>query len=85
MKSFIIHISDSSELDQRTAITVNDSMDIGQAAQIALDDMVEQFGENIEFPLFVDIHPHATFTNIEWMHQESEKPEDIRLPNNRLK
>lgn len=77
----MIHISDAHDLDQQTSITVDDNMDVGRAAKIALDDLVDKFGYNVEFPIFMEIHPYASFGNVEWMHKEAETPEPVIIKN----
>lgn len=72
MNSFIVHISDAKGIDARAAIKVEDSMDLGRAAQLALDSMIEAYGARIVFPIFVDIHPAAEFDAHEWMHPQPE-------------
>jgi hypothetical protein len=71
MNSFIVHISDARGLDAQAAVTVEDSMDLGRAAQVALDALMEAHGHQLAFPIFVDIHPRAEFQDREWMHPGS--------------
>ena len=68
MKKFVVHISDAHGIDAQTAVAVEDSFDLGRAAQIALDDLVNEFGGKITFPLFIDIHPQGDFQSRAWMH-----------------
>lgn len=68
MNSFIVHISDARGIDAQSSIAVEDRMDLGRAAQVALDDLVEEYGTRLSFPIFVDIHPVAEFPGRSWMH-----------------
>lgn len=77
MNSFIVHISDAKGIDARAAIKVEDSMDLGRAAQLALDSMIEAYGGRIVFPIFVDIHPAGEFEAHEWMHPGSAPLEQV--------
>lgn len=72
MNSFIVHISDAKGIDARAAIKVEDSMDLGRAAQLALDSMLEAYGRRIVFPIFVDIHPATEFEAHEEMYPRPE-------------
>jgi len=69
MKSFLIHISDARGIDEQTAVRVPDGLDIGRAAQLALDEVVEKHGKRLMFPIFIDIHPAADFQLRAWMHE----------------
>jgi len=68
MNTFVIHMSDASGVDEQAAIVVQDAMDLGRAAQVALDQMVERHGGELAFPIFVDIHPAKEFQTRAWMH-----------------
>jgi hypothetical protein len=68
MKEFIVRISDARGIDAQSAVTVEDSLDLGRAAQLALDELVDQFGGEVTFPIFVDIHPAEEFAGRAWMH-----------------
>jgi len=68
MNTFVIHMSDASGVDEQAAIVVQDAMDLGRAAQVALDQMVERHGGQLAFPIFVDIHPAQEFQSRSWMH-----------------
>jgi hypothetical protein len=72
MKKFVVHISDAHGIDAQSAIAVDDSLDLGRAAQIALDELVNEYGSKIAFPIFVDIHPQGEFESRKWMHQPEE-------------
>ena len=63
MNSFVVHVSDAHGLDQQTSIRVDDSMDLGRAAQVALDEFVGTHGGNITFPVFIDIQLKKEFHN----------------------
>lgn len=83
MNSFMIHISDASGVDERAAIVVQDAMDLGRAAQVALDEMVERHGGQLAFPIFVDIHPAEEFKGRAWMHSKAPTASahsDVLLP-----
>lgn len=71
MNSFIVHISDAQGIDVQSAINVEARMDLGRAAQLALDEMVEQHGAKLTFPIFVDIHLADEFRDRAWMHDSS--------------
>ena len=78
MKLFVVHISDAKGIDERSTIEVADGMDVGRAAQLALDAVVEQHGGQLTFPIFVDIHPAAQFASMEWMHSKDQPREAVR-------
>ena len=61
MNSFVVNVSDAHGLDRQTAIRVDDCMDLGRAAQVALDELVDKHGGNIAFPVFVDIQLSKEF------------------------
>jgi hypothetical protein len=68
MISFIVHVSDASNLDEQKAVKVDAANDLGRAAHIALDEILAKNFARVIFPLFVDIHPEAEFENRAWMH-----------------
>jgi hypothetical protein len=71
MNSFLIHISDAQGIDEQAAIEVQDGLDVGRAAQLALDELVEKHGRRLAFPLFIEIHPTADFQDRAWMYERS--------------
>jgi hypothetical protein len=73
MKAFIVHTSDAKGIDEQTTVEVPDAYDVGRAAQIALDALVEKYGSDLTFPIFVDIHPTEEFLGREWMHESRQK------------
>lgn len=72
MKTFVVQLSDAAGIDAKTAVEVQDELDLGRAAQLALDDLVESYGRSLTFPIFVDIHPAQEFSGLEWMHTKKE-------------
>jgi hypothetical protein len=73
MKAFIVHTSDAKGIDEQTTVEVQDALDVGRAAQLALDALVEKHGTDLTFPIFVDIHPIREFIGREWMHEDRQK------------
>jgi len=73
MKAFIVHTSDAKGIDEQTTVEVHDALDVGRAAQLALDALIEKHGTGLTFPIFVDIHPTDEFIDRKWMHQERQK------------
>lgn len=71
MNSFVVHISDAHGIDAQATIRVEDRMDLGRAAQVALDQLVEKHGASLSFPIFVDIHPAAEFAGRADLHREA--------------
>jgi hypothetical protein len=59
MKAFVIHVTDIGAIDERITVEVPDRMDLGRAAQLALDEIAEHHGCEISLPVFIDIHPHV--------------------------
>ncbi|HEX8294772.1 MAG TPA: hypothetical protein VF593_00600 [Chthoniobacteraceae bacterium] len=67
MKTYIVHLSDAGKADRQTPIFVQDDTNLGKVAQMALDEFVSAHEGNIQFPIFLDIHPAATFGSVSWM------------------
>ena len=78
MNSFVVHVSDAHGLDQQTAIRVADSMDLGRAAQVVLDALVDKHGSEITFPVFIDIQLSKEFHERAWMYADEERPAPTR-------
>ncbi len=72
MKTFVVQLSDAAGIDAKLAVEVQDELDLGRAAQLALDGLVEEHGRKLTFPIFVDIHPATEFQGREWMHAKTE-------------
>jgi hypothetical protein len=68
MKTYVVCVSDAHGADRRTPVIVQDDASLGKVAQMAIDDFVTVFGEEVQFPLFVDIHPAKQFGNVQWLH-----------------
>jgi hypothetical protein len=62
MKAFEVHVTDVGAIDERITVEVPDQMDLGRAAQLALDEIAEHHGCEISLPVFIDIHPHIPST-----------------------
>jgi len=84
MKSFIVHVSDASQVDVQSEVNVNDSMDLGRVAQLALDEVIEKHGGNITFPIFIDIHPASNFQDVAWMHHGTGSAPSLQAPTGSL-
>jgi hypothetical protein len=69
MKSFIVHLSDPSGVDDQAVVVVQDGMGLGQAVHVAIDELAERHGGQLAFPLFVDIHPVANYKEQAWMYK----------------
>lgn len=65
MKSFDVHVLDLGTIDEQVTVLVSDSMDLGRAAQLALDEVIEHHGSDVALPVFLDIHPSATADSIQ--------------------
>jgi hypothetical protein len=68
MKTYVVCVSDSAGADRRTPVIVDEETGLGRVSQMAIDDFVAFFGDAIQFPIFVDIHPAQQFANVSWLH-----------------
>lgn len=68
MKSFIVHLSDPTGVDEQAVVVVQNEGTLGQAVHMAIDEIVERCGGSLSFPLFVDIHPAHAFKQHAWMY-----------------
>lgn len=57
MKAFVVQITDVGGIDESVTVEVADRMDLGRAAQLAIDRVLEAHAAEIILPLFLDIHP----------------------------
>lgn len=57
MRLFVVQITDVGAIDETITVEVADRMDLGRAAQIAIDHVLEQHAADIVLPVFIDIHP----------------------------
>lgn len=80
MKTFVVQLSDAAGIDAKLTVEVQDELDLGRAAQLALDGLVEEHGRKLTFPIFVDIHPAKEFSGREWMHPMAATPRPAALP-----
>lgn len=69
MKSFVIHITDAAKVDRRIIVSVVEPGNLGRAAHMALDLVVDEEGPKLQFPIFLDIHAADQFSNVAWMHR----------------
>lgn len=74
MNTFVVHVSDAHRIDKQSKIYVADSMDVGRAAQLALDELIDRHGAKLTFPLFIDIQLCSEFQGREWMYSPGEVP-----------
>lgn len=75
MKTYVVCVSDAANADRRTPVIVQESTGLGQVAQMAIDDFVAAFGEDVHFPLFIDIHPAEQFGGVHWLHSRASSVE----------
>jgi hypothetical protein len=68
MKTYVVCVSDAGGLDRRTPVMVQEDTSIGRVAQMAVDEFIASAGEQIGFPLFIDIHPAQEFAGVRWLH-----------------
>jgi hypothetical protein len=68
MANYIVHISDAGRSDCQVSAEVNERTTLAQAVQEALEDYMAQHAADVEFPIFLDIHPAEEFANRAWMH-----------------
>jgi hypothetical protein len=68
MKSFIVHVSDTTGLDEQAVVVIQDGTGLGKAVHLAIDEMVKNHGNPVNFPVFVDIQPTAVFKGNAWMY-----------------
>jgi hypothetical protein len=74
MKTYVVCVSDSAGSDRRTPVMVQEDTSLGKVAQMAIDDFVAAFGDDVKFPLFVDIHPGEEFPGVQWLHARASSP-----------
>ena len=74
MKTYVVCVSDSASCDRRTPVMVLESTSLGEVARMAIDEFVSAFGDEVQFPLFVDIHPGKEFGGVQWLHARAESP-----------
>ena len=74
MNTFVVHVSDAHGIDEQSKIYVADAMDVGRAAQLALDELIDRHGAKLTFPLFIDIQLCSEFQGREWMYSSGERP-----------
>jgi hypothetical protein len=74
MKTYVVCVSDSLGRDRRTPVLVQPDTGLGKVAQMAIDEFVVAFGEDYQFPLFVDIHPAEEFRSVHWLHSRASSP-----------
>ena len=68
MNSYVVCISDASSADRAISVIAPEEAPPGKIAQMALDDFVSSFGDEIRYPLFIDLHPAAEFAGVRWLH-----------------
>ncbi len=71
MNRFIIHLTDSVGLDQRISVDVVENDGIGQAAHLAIDDILSHRHRPVAFPLFLDIHRAENFPEVAALYPRS--------------
>ena len=73
MEYFIINLTDSADLDQPIPVDAEESGDIGCAAHSAVDEALSDHGQQMELPLFVDIHRAENFPRAAPFHAGARK------------
>jgi len=68
MKTYVVCVSDSAGADRRTPVIVEEDTGMGRVSQMAIDDFLAFFGDEVQLPLFVDIHAGDQFANVSWLH-----------------
>lgn len=68
MKTYVVTVSDASNVDRLTPVSVKEETSLGKVAQMAVDEFIETHGDDVQFPLFIDIHPAAEFRGVHWLH-----------------
>ena len=68
MKTYVVCVSDAQGADRRTPVIVQEDASVGKVAQMAIDEFIETYGDEVHFPLFIDIHPAKQFGNVQWLH-----------------
>ena len=69
MESFVIHITDAARVDRQIVVSLVEPVNLGRAAHMALDRVVDEEGPKLQFPIFIDIHPAKEYSNVGWMHR----------------
>jgi hypothetical protein len=78
MKTYVVCVSDSAGGDRRTPVIVQEDTSLGKVAQMAIDEFISVFGDEVNFPLFVDIHPAQEFAGVHWLHSRASSPTPTR-------
>lgn len=69
MATYIVHISDAGRTDCQVSVRADELTSLPSAVQMALEDYIAEHSADVEFPLFLDIHPAEEFANRAWMHE----------------
>lgn len=69
MKNFVICITDADRVDRQIIVNADESVTLGQAAHLALDQVMKDVGAKMQFPIFLDIHPAEHFDRFAWLQR----------------
>ena len=70
MQSFVISMSDAGDGDWQNIAVVPTLAELPDAVQRAVQTLVTTSGDDLRFPLFIDIHPASQFEHVAWMHPD---------------
>ena len=73
MKTYVVCVSDTAGRDRRTPVMVHKGTGLGRVSQMAIDEFVSVF-DDVQFPLFVDIHRAEEFGGVHWLHARASSP-----------
>jgi len=68
MKSYVISLTDAGANERRATVVVPDRSALSKAVENVVQTFVHTSGDDLCFPLFIDIHPATQFEHVAWMH-----------------
>ena len=68
MKSYVISLNDAGTNERRATVVIPDRSALSKAVENVVQSFVSTSGDELCFPIFIDIHPAAQFEHVAWMH-----------------
>jgi hypothetical protein len=68
MKSYVISLTDAGANERRATVIIPDRSGLSKAVENVVQTFVHTTGDDLCFPLFIDIHPATQFEHVAWMH-----------------
>lgn len=69
MQSYVISISDAGDGGWQNMAVIPKRAELPHAVQLAVQTLMDTSGDDICFPLFIDIYPASQFEHVAWMHR----------------